>query len=383
MFKELTGAKVLIVDDEPVNVHLLERILSEAGFSNLYSTTDSTEVASLYDRHQPDILLLDLSMPFLDGFAVMAQLHEKLSSEDYMPILVLTADVTSATRQRALSSGAMDFLVKPLDVSEVLLRIKNLLHTRLLTLQIRAQNEQLEQKVRDRTRELAESKVEILERLAMAGEYRDNDTGAHTRRVGNVAAALAQAAGADLSTVDLIRCAATLHDIGKIGVPDRILLKPGKLDPGEFELMKSHTQIGSQILSGGRDALLRMAERIALTHHEWWDGSGYPSGLRGMEIPLEGRVVSLADALDALTHARSYKQAWPLDAALARVQEQSGIQFDPALVDILLRLLKRTSLDALASVVELGQGVRLGLTDAPATPQESLDDLQAEGKVGP
>jgi putative two-component system response regulator len=195
---------------------------------------------------------------------------------------------------------------------------------------------------------LAESKVEILDRLAIAGEYRDQDTGAHTRRVGNVAAALAEASGIEAWRVELIRRAATLHDIGKIGIPDLILLKPGQLDVAEFEVMKSHTRIGAKILSGSRDALLRMAECIALTHHEWWDGSGYPGGLSGIEIPIEGRVAALADALDALTHERPYKLAWPLDAALAKIQEQSGKQFDPTLVNILLRLLSRTDLAALA-----------------------------------
>jgi putative two-component system response regulator len=348
MFDDLIRSKILIVDDEPVNVLLLERVLEESGYGNIFSMTDSTQVLALYKKLQPDLILLDLLMPRLDGFAVMKQLGETTDPGDYMPILVLTADITNETKQRALSSGAMDFLVKPFDVSEVLLRIKNLLHTRLLHLRIREYNEQLEQKVRERTRELAESKVEILERLAIAGEYRDQDTGAHTRRVGNVAAAIAEATGIEPWKVELIRRAATLHDIGKIGIPDLILLKPGKLDVAEFEVMKSHTRIGAKILSGSRDALLRMAECIAMTHHEWWDGSGYPSGLSGIEIPIEGRVVALADALDALTHERPYKLAWPLEAALVKIQEQSGKQFDPTLVDILLRLLSCTDLAALA-----------------------------------
>jgi putative two-component system response regulator len=374
MHKDLNRCTILIVDDEPVNVHLLERILEESGFTSVYSTTESVRTLALYKTLQPDLILLDLSMPFLDGFAVMEQLRGETHPGDYMPILVLTADITSEAKQRALSSGAMDFLTKPFDVSEVLLRIKNLLHTRLLHLQIRSHNEQLEEKVCERTRELAESRVEVLERLAIAGEYRDHDTGTHTRRVGNVAAALAEATGAEPWKVELIQRAATLHDIGKIGIPDLILLKPGKLDIAEFEVMKSHTRIGAKILSGSRDALLQMAERIALTHHEWWDGSGYPAGLSGMEIPLEGRVVAVADALDALTHKRPYKPAWPLEAALAKIQEQSGKQFDPALVDILTRLLSCTDLAALALSTSLDNAAAslTGELASPAAPRAGI-----------
>jgi putative two-component system response regulator len=358
MLKDLKQCVILIIDDEPVNVHLLDRILEESGFTNVYSSTDSTRTLDLYRQLNPDLILLDLSMPFLDGFGVMKQLQAEVNPADYMPILVLTADITSEAKQRALSSGAMDFLTKPLNISEVSLRIRNLLHTRLLHLQIRQHNEQLEQKVRERTQELADSRIEVLERLAIAGEYRDQDTGAHTRRVGIVAAALAAATGVQAREVELIRRAATLHDIGKIGIPDLILLKPGKLDQAEFDVMKSHTKIGAKILSGSNDRLLKMAELIALTHHEWWNGCGYPEGLSGTDIPLEGRVVAIADALDALTHERPYKRAWPLDAALALIQEQSGNQFDPTLVDILLKLLGTTSLEALAALASSGSATQ-------------------------
>jgi putative two-component system response regulator len=370
MLKDLKRSSILIVDDEPVNVLLLERILEESGFTSVFSTTDSTQTLALYKNLQPDLILLDLSMPFLDGFAVMEKLRENTLPGDYMPILVLTADITNETKQRALSSGAMDFLTKPFDVSEVLLRIKNLLHTRLLHLQIRTHNEQLEQRIRERTHELAESKLEILERLAIAGEYRDHDTGAHTRRVGSVAAALAQATGVEPRKVELIRRAAMLHDIGKIGIPDLILLKPGKLDLAELEVMKSHTKIGAKILSGSRDELLRMAERIALTHYEWWDGSGYPVGLSGAEIPFEGRVVALADALDALTHERPYKRAWSLEAALAKIQEQSGKQFDPALVEVLIRLLRNIDLATLALSVSLDNAALRSILELPSPAAE-------------
>ncbi|HLJ14679.1 MAG TPA: HD domain-containing phosphohydrolase [Bryobacteraceae bacterium] len=349
MHKSLTVSKILIVDDEWPNVHLLDRFLQEAGFTNLRYTTDPTQALGLYKEFQPDLVLLDLLMPFLDGFAVMKQLCEHTESGEYTPILVLTADITSATKQRALSSGAKDFLTKPLDLSEVYLRIRNLLETRLLHLEVRAHNEHLEQKVRERTQELEESKIEVLERLAIAGEYRDYDTGEHTRRVGTIAAALAEALGSADPVVDLIRRAAPLHDIGKIGIPDQILLKAGRLSPAEFEIMKTHTTIGAKILSGSQHALLQIAESVARTHHERWDGSGYPSGLSAEAIPFEGRVVALADTFDALTHPRPYKEAWPAEAAIAEIKRQGGRQFDPAIVSAFVRFTAATDLLPLIS----------------------------------
>jgi len=343
--------RILVVDDEPANVHLLDRFLKEAGFTNIRTTNDPREALRIYREQQPDIVLLDLLMPFLDGFAVMRQLGDEMEPGTYVPILVLTADITNEAKQRALSSGAKDFLTKPLDLTEVLLRIRNLLETRLLHMQIRAQNEHLEQRVRERTRELEESKIEIIDRLAVTFEFRDYATGEHTKRVGNLSAAIAQASGAPGWRVRLIRRAAPLHDIGKIGIPDAILLKAGKLEPAEIEVMKTHTLIGARILSGSDHALLTMAESIALTHHERWDGAGYPYQLAGHAIPFEGRVVALADTFDALTHKRPYKAEWTLEEALAEIRGESGRQFDPELVNSFVRLTERADVLALANAV--------------------------------
>jgi putative two-component system response regulator len=367
MLGSLIHSKILIVDDEWANVHLLERLLKEAGFINLRTTTDSREALRIYRELRPDILLLDLLMPFLDGFAVIKQLREEMEPDDYIPILVLTADITNETKERALSSGAKDFLTKPLDLTEVLLRIRNLLETRSLHLQIRQHSEQLERKVRERTRELEESKVEIMERLAIAGEYRDFDTAEHTRRVGNLAAGVATAAGLPGWRVQLIRRAAPLHDIGKIGIPDHILLKAGKLEKQELEVMKTHTTIGASILSGSRHALLLTAETIALTHHERWDGSGYPGALFGSEIPWEGRIVALADTFDALTHERPYKHAWSLEASIAEIRKQSGRQFDPEIVEAFLRLAHRTDVLALSQAIDDGGTSAAPLPSVPRT----------------
>jgi putative two-component system response regulator len=219
----------------------------------------------------------------------------------------------------------------------VVLRIKNLLQTRSLHLQLQGQNQRLDQKVHERTAELEATQVEILERLALAGEYRDDDTGEHTKRVGQTCARIAEALGWSATDVELIRRAAPLHDVGKIAISDLILLKPGKLTTEEFETMKTHTTLGAKMLSGGRFPLLQLAEQIALTHHERWEGGGY-IGICGEEIPIAGRIVTVADVFDALTSERPYKKAWPLEEALAEIQRQSGHQFDPRVVDAFLKI---------------------------------------------
>ncbi|HKP51370.1 MAG TPA: HD domain-containing phosphohydrolase [Chloroflexia bacterium] len=339
--ESLQAARILIVDDQEANVQLLERILKRTGYTCITSTTDAREAISRYVEVQPDIVLLDLMMPHLDGFQVMESLMPLIPAGSYLPILVLTADISPSAKQRALSIGAMDFVTKPFDPSEVLLRIKNLLETRFLHLQLQEHNQLLEEKVRERTQELEEAQIEILERLARAAEYRDDQTGQHTQRVGNTSAILARALGMVESQVELMRRAAPLHDVGKIAVPDEILLKPDKLTPQEFEIIKTHTTVGAALLSKGRSAFTRAAERIALTHHERWDGRGYPQGLQGEEIPIEGRIVAVVDVFDALTHERPYKHAWTLEEALEEIKRQSGQHFDPRVVEAFLSVVWR------------------------------------------
>ena len=213
---------------------------------------------------------------------------------------------------------------------------------RHLHLQVQAQNAVLEERVRERTRELEEAHVEMLDRLAVAAEFRDDDTGQHIRRVGQMSAILARDLGLPRDQVELIRRAAPLHDVGKIGIPDRILLKPGKLTPEEFEVIKTHATIGARILSGGRFPLLKLAEEIALTHHERWDGTGYPHGLKGEAIPLSGRIVALADAFDALTAPRSYRKTRSVEEAVVTIQRAAGTQFDPRVVDTFMALTPET-----------------------------------------
>jgi putative two-component system response regulator len=331
-------ARVLVVDDEPNNVTLLCRILQRAGLSKIETTCDPREAAALYVRFRPDLILLDLHMPHMSGLEVMDALNQ-IAEASYLPILVLTADLTQEARQEALSRGAKDFLNKPFSQEEVLLRIGTLLETRFLYLQIQSQNQMLGVKVRERTRALEAAQFEIIERLAKAAEFRDDNTGQHTERVGQMAALLAQKVGLPDSQVSLIRRAAPLHDVGKIGIPDAILLKAGRLTPEEFGIVKTHTTIGARILSGSRFPILQLAEEIALSHHERWDGDGY-AGVHRERIPLAGRVVAVADVFDALTQQRPYKEAWPIGEALAELDRERGRQFDPQLIESFLRIIE-------------------------------------------
>lgn len=341
----LHGSRILIIDDEAANISLLRRLLRRAGFTNLASTTDAREVPALIKAAPPDLILLDLWMPHTNGFELLEQLRPEIGDTNYLPILVVSADITAEAKARALSQGAKDFLHKPFDLVEVLLRIRNLLETRYLYLELQRQNEVLEARVKERTRELEEAQIEVIDRLARAAEYRDHTTGQHTRRVGELSALLASVLELSQEEIELIRKAAPLHDVGKISLSDAILLKPGRLSPAELELNRSHTTMGAELLSGGRFPLLQMAEIIALTHHERWDGQGYPRGLAGEEIPLPGRIVAVADVFDALVHERPYKRAWTAEEAMAEIAEQSGKQFDPTVVGALLSLLDATNSD--------------------------------------
>jgi putative two-component system response regulator len=334
---DLLSGRILIVDDEADNVTALVRILEQEGYENVLGITDPREALATLASFKPDLLVLDLRMPHTDGFAILEALAEGPPVEVHLPVLVLTANIRLDTRERALSAGARDFVAKPFEPSEVLLRIRNLLETRLLHLRLQETNRRLEERVRTRTRDLHEAQYEILMRLARAAEYRDDATGHHAQRVGDLAASLLRRLGASDLEVELIRAAATLHDVGKIGIPDAILMKPGALTPEEYAVIRSHVDIGERILSGSRFPILRMAAEIAGTHHERWDGDGY-RGLKGEAIPLVGRVVAVADAFDSLTHHRPYHRAVTPHEAVDRLAEASGTHFDPEVIEALMGL---------------------------------------------
>jgi putative two-component system response regulator len=333
-------AVILIVDDEDSVVRLLERLLRGDGYGAIFSTTDPRQAPALFEQHHPDLVLLDLHMPHVEGYEVLAQLTAQGAGVRHVPIVMLTGDLSPVARQRALSMGAQDFLSKPFDQIEVLLRIKNLLETRWLYLELQRQNDLLEDKVDERRLELEAAQKEILDRLARAAEFRDDDTRLHTQRVGDVSARIAAIMGLPDALIALIRQAAPLHDLGKIGMPDDILLKLGALTDDEKKTMQQHTVIGARILSGSSHAILQMAEQIALTHHERWDGRGYLAGLKGDDIPLVSRIVAVADVFDALTHRRPYKEPWPVKDALIEIENHQGRQFDPQVVAALRQVVQ-------------------------------------------
>lgn len=330
----LNALRILAVDDERANLLLLERILGRAGYTQVETMMDPSGVASRMEEVRPDLLLLDLHMPQMDGFDLMERLAPLTGAGNDVPVLVLTADTSDLTRRRALAAGARDFLTKPLDPVELMLRVRNVLQVQQLQNWLREQNESLEDDVTSRTQEVEQARLETLDRLALAAEYRDDATHQHARRIGDTCALLGAGVGFPDEDVELLRSAAPLHDIGKIGIPDEILLKPDRLHPDEFEQMKAHTAIGAEILSGSHSPVLRLAEVIALTHHERWDGRGYPSGLSGEDIPLPGRIAAVADVFDALTHERPYKAAWSVESSVAEILDQPGRRFDPRLVEV-------------------------------------------------
>jgi putative two-component system response regulator len=332
MNERLAQARLLVVDDEPANTALLSALLARWGYADVTVISDSGQVLELCEELDPDLLFLDLHMPAPSGLDLLRALDDRLHAAVPLPVIVLTADVTSESKRAALDLGARDFLTKPFDLEEVRIRTRNLLELRLLQRDQERYAAQLEEGVRQRTRHLEQARLEILERLALAAEYRDDDTGEHTARVAHTSARLAEALGMSSVEVANLELAAPLHDIGKIALPDTILLKPGTLTRDEYEQMKSHVRVGADILAGSSSSLLHMAEQIAASHHERWDGTGYLHGLRGNQIPLVGRIVAVADVFDALTHRRPYKEPWPLEQAVAQVLASAGTHFDPDVV---------------------------------------------------
>jgi putative two-component system response regulator len=329
----LSDLRILVVDDEPNNVLLLTGILDRAGYTRVESTTDPTEIVGMFTREAADLVLLDLHMPEIDGFELMRRLGPLTADGTRVPLLVLTADRSEDTKRQALACGARDFLGKPYNQTELLLRVKNLLQVRALQKELHERNLALEDAVADRTAELEQARLEILARLALAAEYRDDATQQHAWRIGCTSALLASRLDLPDAAIELIQRAAPLHDVGKIGIPDSVLLKAGALTVPERERIQEHTTIGAEILSGSKTPVLRMAEEIALTHHERWNGDGYPRHLQGEEIPLAGQIVAVADVFDALTHERPYKPAWPVNRAVDEICQQAGEHFDPRVVE--------------------------------------------------
>ncbi len=340
-----SAARIVVVDDDRASLRAFERGLTALGFTEVTPFDDPEGALELVDAHEVDLILLDLHMQPLDGFGVLQRLRPALDEEGFLPVIVLTGERDPKVKERALRMGARDFLTKPIDLAELHARILNLLETRALHRQVREAAHGLEDRVRERTRELEEARADILARLARAAEYRDDATGRHQERVGELSALLAQYMGLDAERIDILRQAAPLHDIGKIGIPDSILRKPGPLTPAEYARMKQHTRLGAELLSGSTNEILETAAVVAASHHERWDGSGYPAGLREEAIPVEGRIVAVADAFDSLTHRRTYKAAVPLSITMERLIRDAGSALDPHAAEALEHLYRTGRLD--------------------------------------
>lgn len=334
----IRGARILVVDDNPDQLDLMEVMLRKHRYTSVEVISDPTRVAPKYAAKPYDLILLDMEMPVMNGIDVMRQLKGHLNGA-FMPVIVLTAHEGNEVRLQALQEGARDYISKPFVDTEFQHRIRNHLEVRMLYKERERQNEILELKVAERTEELKESQTEILRRLAKAGEFRDNDTGNHVTRVSHSCRALARAAGINAHLTEMIYMASPLHDIGKIGVPDHILLKKGRLNEEEQVIMRQHVEFGVEMLGNHAAPVLQVACSIAQHHHEKWDGTGYPNALAGQAIPVEARIVAICDVFDALTSVRPYKVAWTVENALAFLRENAGSHFDPHLVDLFVQIL--------------------------------------------
>lgn len=367
---------VLVVDDTELNLRMISQVLRKEGYQTR-AVTSGAEALSATQEKLPEVILLDITMPDIDGYEVCQRLKADAYTAD-VPVIFISALDAVIDKVKAFKVGGADYIAKPIQVQELVVRVRNQIDLRRLQQQLKTQNDilevknsqliseihkrqaveaeirqlnaNLEAKVRARTHDLERAQLEILERLSLAGERRDDDTGKHTLRVGYMSSLITTTLGQSKHAADLMRLAARLHDIGKIGIPDQVLLKPGKLTDEEYTLMKHHTTIGAEMLSGSTSPLIRLAEEIALNHHERWDGKGYPRGLAGRDIPLSGRIVAVADVFDALTHERPYKDAWGFERVMTELHAMRGSQFDPKVVNAFFKIVQDGKIAGLESL---------------------------------
>ncbi|MEI5637829.1 MULTISPECIES: response regulator [unclassified Pseudoalteromonas] len=304
---------ILAVDDEATNLQVLRQTL--AAEYRLKFAKSGELALELTSQERPDLILLDVMMPGMTGFEVCAKLKQN-SRTAHIPIIFVTALSEEFDEAKGFELGAVDYITKPISPAITRARVKT--HLSLVS-----------------AAELKKAYVELMQRLAQAAEYKDNETGQHIARMSRYCYVLAKAYGLSEEYAEDLMLAAPMHDIGKVGIADSILLKPGRLDAQEYEIMKQHAELGANILAGSESKLVRLAYLMAMEHHEKYDGSGYPKGLQGEEISIEGRICALADVFDALTSKRPYKEAWPIEKAMAFIQSQSGLHFDPKLVALL------------------------------------------------
>ncbi|UTF48930.1 response regulator [Desulfomicrobium sp. ZS1] len=350
--EELNECKILIVDDYEINILVLIEALRS--YSKISVSQDSKIAFDSLSYALPDIILLDISMPYMNGLDVCKYIKNNKYTND-IPVIFITSEHDPLTLNKAFELGAVDYIKKPFDIIEVNARLKTHLKLKIAERKLKEYNTSLEVKVAERTKNLEEKNIELDEvkretifRLCLAAELRDTDTGNHIKRIQAYTELIALKFGMSQEDAGQLGLASSMHDLGKIGISDHILLKPGKLTPEEFEIMKQHTVIGARALADGKSDLLRVAHIVALSHHERWDGKGYPQGLRGTNIPIEARIVGLVDVFDALLSRRSYKDSFSVDDAVSIIINEKGKHFDSRLVDIFV-----VSLDEILSIKDL------------------------------
>ena len=321
---------ILIVDDGSDVIDLLRGILEpEYKIKVALNGERALQIASAATK--PDMILLDVIMPVMDGYEVCKRLKADHTT-NHIPIIFITGKIALKDEILGLEMGAVDYITKPISPPIVLARVRT-------QLAIYDQNRELDRKVRDRTEQLHQTRLEIIQRLGRAAEYKDNETGMHVIRMSNYSRVLAIATGMSARAAELLMNAAPMHDIGKIGIPDHILTKPGKLDDDEFDVMRTHCKIGARIIGDDTSKILQVAKVVAMTHHEKWDGSGYPNKLKGDKIPRIGCIVAVADVFDALTTVRPYKEAWSVEDAVNFLEVSAGSHFDPRLIPLFVESL--------------------------------------------
>ncbi|MBP1710878.1 MAG: response regulator [Deltaproteobacteria bacterium] len=334
---------ILIVDDQPQNIDLLEAYLTPQNYE-IVAAASGEEALKKLSGNLIDLILLDVMMPGMDGFEVIRRVRRD-NTQRLLPIILVTTLRETEDRVKGIEAGCDDFISKPVDKMELLARVRSLLKVKAYNDLLSNYQKELEAEVDKRTEELKHAlekikaaSLDTIYRLSMAAEFRDEDTGAHIKRVSLCCAVIARRIGLPESDIENILYAAPMHDLGKIGIPDLILLKPAKLNPQEWEIMKQHTVIGARILNGSDAEFIRLGETIALSHHEKWDGSGYPGGLKGKQIPITGRITAIVDVFDALTSKRPYKEAFSVEKSLNLIREGKGSHFDPDIVDAFFAL---------------------------------------------